>query len=298
VAVPVFPPSKQHAAMLPADLALALLINRTAAYYQANAPAYMTYVEQTHVSAPSLGRSQDINRSVAVRVADDFAVMQDLPTGARRTGQAFPIIAYFDPFSQFSFSWFANLKRVDITLDRGLPFSIATPPPDPSVDAVIPYFIAWDVRYAPDSKPGALHLLIAPTPRELQGCGSAGCIYPSEVVEDPQTRLPSRIVLATTNSDETIRLDYQVLDGHWIITHGTWGGTEHALIFTAKVIADVTFSDIAFPNQPPDPQLAGTPVPTLLPSATPAPPARSLSARLPAAEPAPEPRARAQRRCP
>ena len=57
--------------MTTADLALALLINRTSAYYAANPPTYMTYTEHTHVNAPTLGRSQDIDRSIAVRVADN-----------------------------------------------------------------------------------------------------------------------------------------------------------------------------------------------------------------------------------
>ncbi len=105
--------------MILPDVALALLIDRTAAYYRQNPAAYMTYTEHTHVSAPSLGRAQDINRSVAVRVADDYAVMRDLPNGSERTGQAFPIIAYFDPLSEFQFRYFANLKRVDITIVSG-----------------------------------------------------------------------------------------------------------------------------------------------------------------------------------
>src|SRR5580704_1565112 len=121
--------------MIPADLAFAILINRTSDFYQANPPTYMTYTERTHVTAPSLGRAQDINRSVAVRVADNFAVMRDLPNGGPRTGQAFPIIAYFDPLSAFQFSYFANLKRVDITLQRGAPLTLAIPQPDPSVNA-------------------------------------------------------------------------------------------------------------------------------------------------------------------
>ena len=50
------------------------------------------------MTAPTLGRAQSIDRSIAVRAADNFAVMQDLPNGEQRTGQAFPIVAYFDPF--------------------------------------------------------------------------------------------------------------------------------------------------------------------------------------------------------
>ena len=161
--------------MTTADLAFALLINRTSQYYAANPPAYMTYVEHTHVNAPTLGRTQDIDRSIAVRVADNYAVMKDLPNGSERTGQAFPIVAYFDPLSAFTFSYFANLKRVDITLQRGAPLTLAIPAADPNVNVLVPYNSYWAARYAPDSSDAALHLLIEPTPRVRVG------FHPSEV---------------------------------------------------------------------------------------------------------------------
>ena len=239
--------------MIPADLAFAILIDRTSDFYQANPPTYMTYTERTHVTAPSLGRAQDINRSVAVRVADNFAVMRDLPNGGPRTGQAFPIIAYFDPLSAFQFSYFANLKRVDITIQRGQPIVLQTPPPDPGVNVVVAYNSFWNSRYAPDSSEAAIHLLIDPTPR-VKG------FYPSEVVEDAQTHLPSHVEIRVAGTDdESIALDYKVIDGHWVITHGTFSATEHAVFLTFKVVADVTFSDIAFPSEAPDPRLGGSP---------------------------------------
>jgi hypothetical protein len=248
--------------MMTPDLAFALLINRTSAFYEANPPVYMTYVERTHVSAPTLGRAQDINRSIAVRVADNLAVMKDLPNGEQRTGQAFPIVAYFDPLSSFRFSYFANLKRVDITLERGAPFTLAIPAPDPRVDVVIPYNSYWAARYAGDSTDAALHLLIDPTPRVQQG------LYPSEIVEDAATQLPKRIEMrVAAGSDETIALDYAVIDGHWVIVHGTFSQTMHVAFLTYKIVADVTFSDITFSAEPPDPRLAGTPIPAA--SATP-----------------------------
>ncbi|HEV3091516.1 MAG TPA: hypothetical protein VGX91_08765 [Candidatus Cybelea sp.] len=247
--------------MMTPDLALALLINRTTAYYQANAPAYMTYMEHTHVSAPSLGRAQDLDRSIAVRVADNFAAMQDLPNGGQRTGEAFPIVAYFDPFSNFGFGYFANLKRVDITLQRGTPYNFPIPPPDPSVDAVVAYNSYWAARYAPDSTDAALHLVVDPTPRIKHG------LYPTDVIEDPTTHLPSHIEMRAIEGDEDFALDYKVIDGHWVIVHGTFSATQHAAFLTFKVVADVTFSNIAFPSEAPDPRLAGTP----MPSASPAP---------------------------
>jgi hypothetical protein len=101
-----------------------------------------------------------------------------------------------------------------------------------------------------------LHLLIDPTARVR------GSFYPSDVVEDPATHLPSHIEMRVDGTDETIALDYRVIDGHWVIVHGTWSGTEHAFVYTSKVVFDFTFDDIAFPSEAPDPRLAGTPVPT------------------------------------
>lgn len=240
-----------------ADLALAMLINRTSEFYQANPPTYMTYVEHTRVSAPSLGRAQDIDRSIAVRVADNYAVMKDLPNGGSRAGEAFPIVAYFDPISNFKFSYFANLKRVDITLDRGTPFFLDIPAPDSSVNVVVPYNSYWAARYANDSTDAALHLLIDPTPRVQTG------LYPSEVIEDGTTHLPKHIEMRVAGSgDEMFSLDYSVIDGHWVIVHGTFSQTMHVAFLTYKIVADVTFHDIAFPAEPPDPRLAGTPAPT------------------------------------
>lgn len=245
--------------MMTADLALALLINRTSAFYDANPPVYMTYTEHTRVTAPTLGRAQSIDRSIAVRAADNFAVMQDLPNGEQRTGQAFPIVAYFDPLSNFNFGYFANLKRVDIALQRGKSYVFPIPEPDPSVNVVVPYSSYWAATYAPDSTDAALHLLIEPTPRVQHG------LYPAEVLEDPSTQLPAHIEMRAVEGDEAFSLDYKVIDGHWVIVHGSFSATEHAAFLTFKVVADITFSDIAFPSEPPDPRLAGTSAPSPTP---------------------------------
>ncbi|HEY8314357.1 MAG TPA: hypothetical protein VIG51_09295 [Candidatus Baltobacteraceae bacterium] len=241
--------------MIPPDLAFAMLTNRTALVYQNSAPTYIAYRERTHVTAPSLGRSQDIDRSVQVRVADDFAVMQDLPQGSQRTGQAFPIIPYFDPISNFGFSYFANLKRVDITLTRKDLAYFPLPSPDPSVNAVVAYNSFWAARYAPDSTDARVHLQLSPTPRAGDG------FYPSDVVEDPQSQLFSHIEMKTTNGDEIISLDYAVIDHHWVITHGAFTATEHTFGLTFQVIANVTYDQFAFPATPPDPRLAPSPSP-------------------------------------
>ena len=250
--------------MIGADAALAALINRAATAYLTSAPPYITFRETTHVEGAS--RAEDINRYVAVRVADDYAVMRDLPQRRAAEGPAFPVIPFFDPFSSFQFSYFANFKKIDITFDPGQPFQLSPPPADPSVDAVVVYFSEWAPRYAPDSTDAAMHLLISPTPR----IGN-NSFYPSEVIEDPQSHLPSHVTLQDNGTDMQIGLDYAIVDGHWLVTRGTYSATQHVpIIGSFKVSAVTTFSDFTFPDTAPDPRLAGTPRPSPSPSASPA----------------------------
>lgn len=247
--------------MVSADSELLNVINAAAAAYLNNPPAYITYQEFTHASAPSLGRSQNINRAVAVRQADDFAVMQDLPQGARRTGQAFPIIPYFDPFSQFSYSWFANLKNVNITIQRGAVTPWGTPPPDTSgATMYVPYFSFWDPSYVQDADASRIDLRVLPTPA-LQN----GQLYPYDVVEDAQTHLPVHLEIRFAGIPDTLTMDYQVLQGHWVITHATYTTPQHVGPLSFTVISDTTYQNLAFPATPPDPLLAGTPAPTPTP---------------------------------
>lgn len=242
--------------MISPDVALVQLINRTAAAYVSNAPAYMTYDEYTHVAA-SMGRTQDINRHVAVRQADDFAVMRDLPGGAERTGQAFPFIPYFDPLAGFDYSWYANLKRVDITLKRYTPGIWQIPAANPSVNAVVPYMSFWAPAYAADSSASRMHLQVAPTPA-LQ----SGQFYPANIIEDPVSGLPSHIEFRFAGDPTIMIFDYQTIDGHWVITHAQYIAPQHFGPMSFTVTADTTYSNITFPATPPDPRLAGEPAKT------------------------------------
>ncbi len=251
-------PLPKSRVMIGADLALALLVNRTAAAYSARPPAYITYRERTSVTVPSLGRSQEIDRSVEVRNADNYAIMHDLPHGATRIGEAFPIIPYFDPFSSFTFSYYANLKAITITLRRGTPIVFPIPAPEPGDDLVVPYISFLDPSYAPDSTPNALHILIAPTPLDTG-------MYPSEVQVDPATGLPQHIVLSDSRSDMRIGLTYRSVDGYWVVVRGVFSATEHALGFSFNVRAVTRYDEFTFPTSAPDPALMGTPRPIATP---------------------------------
>jgi hypothetical protein len=242
--------------MIPPDLALVQLINRTATAYVQNAPMYITYTERTHVSS-NIGRTQDINRFVEARQPDNYAVMQDLPQGAVRVGQAFPVIPYFDPLAGFSYSWYANLKRVDITIKRVTPGLWPVAPADPGVNAVVPYISFWDPSYAPDSTDTHVHFQVAPTPSL-----PSGDLYPADIVVDPQTQLPSHIEIRFNGDPTVVDLDYQMLQGHWTLTHARYSAPQHVGPFNFTVTSDTDYLNIAFPATAPDPRLAGTPAPT------------------------------------
>ncbi len=246
--------------MISADAALIDVINRTAVAYVQNAPAYITYREFTTAKAQSLGRSQSINRYVAVRQADDFAVMRDLPSGGERTGKAFPIIPYFDPLSQWSYSWFANLKNVNIDLTRYPVGTWPTPAPATGVAMSLTYVSFWAPSYAPDSTGTHLHLRVMPTPA-LQ----SGQFYPYDLIVDPVTRLPSHIDIRFQGNSDEIALDYKVLENHWTLTQAIYTAQQHALGFSFVVVSDTQYQDITFPAAPPDPRLAGPPAPTPTP---------------------------------
>jgi hypothetical protein len=250
--------------MIPPDVALALLINRCAAASSTGMPPYMSFEEHTHItgSAGFLAINKNVDRAVTVRTADAFAVMQDLPKGARRSGSAFPMPPAFDPFSTFYYSYYVNFGKIDIDYYPAQPYQFALPAPDPNVQMVVPYFRYWAPHYATDSSDQAVHLLIDPTPI------IADNPYVSEIKVDPSSQLPSEMTLQMPEKHGlvTIRLDYAMIENHWILTHGVLDVIKHAGVLF-KGHAETTFTSFTFPAIAPDPELTGT----LRPSPTPAP---------------------------
>jgi len=231
----------------PPDIAFAQLVNATAKAYIQNAPAYITYREHTHiVGSGTIRQERDINRFVAVRQSDNVAVMRDLPNGGESQGQAFPIIPYFNPFTAFSFSYFANLKQISITLTRAAPFTFSLPQPSRDVDATVFYIPFWKPSYTAGSTDGAPRFSVELTTHQTRAA------YLSDVVVDPQSHLPSHVVVKLENDPTTITLDYALLEGHWVVTHGSMSTSQTVGVFSFHIVADTTYSDMTFPTTSPD----------------------------------------------
>jgi hypothetical protein len=240
--------------MLPPDLAFAQYINQTSAAYTQHVPPYMTYRSQVHISVPRFNRTLDINRSVQVRVKDDSAVMQDLPSGATRTGQAFPIIAFFSPFQNFGFSYPAFMtgghinRDFAITMTFGNTWNFAPPKADPTVDATVFYSPYFDPSYASDSTETSPHLTIAPSPKLPDG------LYPIEMQIDAASQLPATIKLRSSRG-EIMQFDYSVIDGYWVIRHIAYNAISSTFIGDIKFLVDVNYDQFTFPAAAPDPRL-------------------------------------------
>ncbi len=240
--------------MLPPDLAFAQAVNRASVAYTQHAPAYMAYRSSTHITVPRFNRSLDINRSVAVRVKDDAAVMQDLPSGASRTGQAFPIIAFFSPFQSFQYSYPAFLSggRINrdfaITLKFGGAWGFDLPAADTSVDSTLFYIKYFRPVYAADSTDQAPHLHVDPVP------SLSGDFYPTDLRLDPASQLPKSATFGTPRG-ETMQFDYAIVNGYWVIDHIAYNAISSTFIGDIKFLVDITYDGFSFPSTAPDPRL-------------------------------------------
>jgi hypothetical protein len=244
--------------MLSADAAFAQFVNRTTTYYNAHQPAYMTYRSRTHITVPSLRREAEIDRQIAVRVKDNYAVMHDLPQGAERFGQAFPIIASFDPLAggfRYEYPAFIKNFRINrdfaITLDRGTPLYFDPLPSNPEVTVVAGYSRYYYPSFAPDSSDAAPHLQLQVVPPDFRGP------YPSDIVMNAATQMPSQVRLKSTRADTVVTFDYELLQEHWVITHFSYEETQSVVIGRLHFRTDTVFDQFAFPNTPPDARLAG-----------------------------------------
>ncbi|MFN2527512.1 MAG: hypothetical protein ABR584_02210 [Candidatus Baltobacteraceae bacterium] len=240
--------------MLPPDLAFAQYVNQTSAAYTQHVPAYMTYRSAVHISVPRFNRTLDINRSVRVRVKDDSAIMQDLPSGAERMGQAFPIIAFFSPFQNFGFSYPAFMtgghinRDFKITMKFGGSWSYAPPKSDTAVDATVFYIPYFMPSYASDATDANPHLNIMPSPTLPDG------LYPIELQIDAVSGLPSIIKLRSSRG-EVMRFEYSMIEGYWVIHHIAYDAISPTFIGDIKFNVDVTYDQFTFPASAPDPRL-------------------------------------------
>jgi hypothetical protein len=261
-------------AALTADIAFEQTANAAAAAWAAR-PAYVTYVARTHIEAPSVGQSVEVDRRMMVRSSDDRAIIQDLPNGGVTIGNSFPISPTFDALSYFrletAIGWHKRLSSRVIGPDgKGqiipLQFQNVVPNPNAVVVTALRFYYP---KFAPDSSDapdGRMHITMEALPTLTNNNKSD--FYISDVIVDNRTMLPLQVTY-TGRGQRRFIIDYQTDQGHWVVKHAFFEQTLSGVLHIGRVhySADATFSDYAFPADPPDPRLA--PLPTASPPAIP-----------------------------
>jgi hypothetical protein len=250
-------------AALTADVAFQQAANAAAAAY-ASRPAYVTYVTRTHISAPSMNQSVDINRAVMTRSSDNVAILQDLPNGAQTVAPAFPISPTFDALSYFrltfSVGWHKRLFT-NLTGPNGngpiIPITFQNVAHSEG-DVVVTSLRYYYPKFSPDSSDapdGRTHLVLQAL-RTLT-IGNSSDFYLSDLLIDNATMLPAQVTY-TGKDQRKFVVDYETVDGHWVIKHASFEQTEYGVLHVGSVHfkADTEMTDYKFPDTPPDPRLA------------------------------------------
>lgn len=245
--------------MITPDLAFQQAANAAAAVY-ASPPPYLTYHTVVHLDVPSLNKHRDVARSEVVRTQDGVAIMQDLPKGAERIGQAFPIIPTFDALSEFRVTYKMGAHdALDAHVENVRPLTYANVQSD--ADVVVKSLRYYYPKYAPDSSDapdGTTHITLTPLQTLLRNY--TGDLFLADLYVNNATHLPSRVVY-TGDHDRRFVVDYATVDGHWIVTHATWEETQYGPLHIGRVhgTADITFDSFTFPQAAPDPRLTTLP---------------------------------------
>jgi hypothetical protein len=239
--------------MIAADVQFRTTANAAAAAW-AQSPPYLSYKTDVVIDVPSLRRHKVISRAVETRTRDDFAALQDLPQGQRQYGKSFPLVPTFDAISYFRVTFNGNQRNTLSYLEPGQPITFRDPRETSRADVVVTLLRYYYATYAPDSTDANAHILMDPLPALTRGNSSD--FYLHDVYVDTATNLPTRVVYVGPTTNFTC--DYQVIEGHWLVTHATYVHTFYGPLHMGRVTAtaEATNHDFGFPAAPSDPKLA------------------------------------------
>ncbi len=239
--------------------------NATAAVY-AKCPPFATY----HVHAKIIvGRgSNELDKTVTVRTADQVAVVHDDEKNADVLEPPFPTPPNFDELSHFTFSGTFTVqlgkqgaRDVDFRIDNLNPLTYKDTVSH--ADAVSRSVKGYAIAYAPDSTGDVAHLIMTPS-NELRKTSG----YLTDVYYSVATHLPTRVILYRRKNAMTLDVRYQMVGDAWLVQSVLFGYTVDLGPFTKRVGIEATYDGYTFSESAPDPRLVPvpSPAPTSLPS--------------------------------
>lgn len=240
--------------MIAADVQFRQAANAAAAAF-AQSPPYLAYRTDVVVDVPALRRHQVIARQVETRTKDDFAALQDLPRGQHQYAHSFPLIPTFDALSYFRVTFNGTRRDLLSYVEPGPAITFRDPRETSHADVVVTSLRYYRASYAPDTTDRIAHILMETLPTLTTNNPSDFFIH--DVYVDTVTNLPTRVVYSGPAT--TFTCDYEVVQGHWLVSHATYVHTFYAPLRVGRITAtaDARNSDFSFPAAPSDPKLAG-----------------------------------------
>jgi hypothetical protein len=188
----------------PVDTFIAIS-NATAALY-AKCPPFATYHVRTELTF--FFQNQVFERDVAVRMADQVALVKDSGSGKVSLSTPFPAPPNFEPLSEYAIHGFF-FPSLDFRIANLSPLTFRDAPTH--ADAVSRSVHGYSVLFADDSSPELGHLKLKPT-------SAAVALKPhlTDVYYVPSTLVPTRIIAA---GQDHLYIDarYQLIDGNWML---------------------------------------------------------------------------------
>ncbi len=227
--------------MISADVAFERVADAAAAAF-GKQPPYISYRVDVHATAESL---QPFERHIiTLRTVDGKALVRSSQDAAPVVDAPLPLGPAVDALAEWAFSFDAKDGSARLNVAYEHPVHYTAPVPAPGDTVIVASVAGYSVAYA-EGDPGRLQIRPATAATRAFAAQKNHFVY-REVSFDPATYLPTRVVLAAV--DETLTLDYTVVDTHWLLHGFTYDGRldelrrdgEHA-----SIVAD--YSDYTFP---------------------------------------------------
>ncbi len=227
--------------MISADVAFERIANAAAAAF-GNQPPYIAYRVDVHATAESL---QPFERHIiTLRTADGKALVRSSQGATPVLDAPLPLGPAVDALAEWAFNFDAKDGSARLNVAYQHPVHYTAPVAAPGDTVVVASVAGYSVAYAADD-PQRLKIAPATATTRAFAAQKNHFVY-RDVWFDPATYLPTRVVLAAI--DETLTLDYNVVDTHWLLRGFTYDGRldelrrdgEHA-----NIVAD--YADYKFP---------------------------------------------------
>jgi hypothetical protein len=232
------------------------LAANAAAQASQNVPAYISYDATSHLQSRSMHIDRTGHRHIVRRTSDGAVVISVPGTTRSATAKSFLVQPEFDALSDFKvFGKAASNGSVTmgVTDVHPLQYNLALPPNSGVLAVAVR---KYKVEYAeqPSENSPTLHLTLTPD-------GNDTNILPRmffhDVYIDAKTMLPTKVVLVGPNDRQFI-LDYQVVDGRWLVSHFVFEETFSNLLGLVRThgLLESAFTNFSFSNTAPTNQFS------------------------------------------